>query len=343
MKRICAAAFALLCAAACVAGEAPAKKVNVDKQVREGILRFHKEMRSDDEKVWIAAFDRVMVDKALLEKLFGKDAALVWPDLAKVRAGNRKNAARLKGKLDGDGDVKSVKLINLRKGKLSGFFVLVPIMIPKDVPVYRAVLKCEKGSGEVGSYLLVDGRVRWVPRLEALCFRIKLLKAEASQRKVKFPELSARFLAALRSEKPAEAMACWVSVKEMEAMVVKPPPGMPKLSAEGVKTLLKYFGERDAVIARWFPNLIQALKAKGLDPKDLKYADSAGTVAAQFGIERANWITMTFAHADGATVKVRIDDGMKLKPKDKWRFSDKPLSVTMIKDGKSVSLDLTKR
>ncbi len=125
--------------------------------------------------------------------------------------------------------------------------------------------------------------------------------------------------------------------------MAKPPPGMPKPSAEEVKKMGKYFRERDAVVAEWFPKLIVALKAKGLDPKGLKYTDSTGTVHTLSGFGKAGSVSMTFTHADGPTVKIRIDDAMRLKPKDKWRFSDKPMSVTVVEDGKSESLDLERK
>ena len=85
IKRICVAACAALLGALCSAGEpATDEKPKTDQaaeKVREGILKFRQEMRSDDEKVRIAALERVMVDKELLEKLVGKDAALVWPKM----------------------------------------------------------------------------------------------------------------------------------------------------------------------------------------------------------------------------------------------------------------------
>ncbi len=343
MKRICAAALALLYCVACAAGEAPAKKVDAEKKVREGLIRFHKDLRSDDEKVRLAALDRATVDKALLEKLLGKDAALVWPKVEKGLTSMRKNTDRLKAELDRGGDVKSIKLTDVRKSDASGRYRLVLSMIPKGGPVYTAVMKREKGTAGSSTYLLVDGRMRWVPGLDLLCSRIQSLKSKASRRKAKFPDLSARFLAAMRSEKLAEAMACWVSVKELEAFFAKPPPGMPKPPAEEVKKLGKYFRERDTVIAKWFPKLINALKAKGLDPRGLKYADSAGIVRTLSGFGKANSIAMTFTHADGATVRIKIDDGMRLKPKDKWRFSDKPMSVDVEKDGKTESLDVEEK
>ncbi len=337
-KRICAAACALLSCVACGAGEVS----EAEKKVRAGLLKFREEMRSDDEKVRTAAFDRVMVDKALLGKLLGKDAALVWPKMEKPLAETRKNTARMKSELDAKGDVKEVKLTDVRKSDASGRYRLVLAMIPRDIPAYTAVTRHEKGSAGSSTYMFVDGRMRWVPGLEGLCLRIQRLKSKASRRKAKFPDLSGRFLAALRSEKLAEAMACWVSVKEFGALMASPPPEMPKPSAAEVKEMAKYFRERDAVLAKWFPNLIKALKAEGLAPKDLKYADSEGTVNTHLGFEKTSSITMTFAGAGGARVRIRIDDGFKFGG-GKWRFSDKPLNVSVEKDGKTKSLDVKEK
>jgi hypothetical protein len=143
-------------------------KVAPDEIVKSGILRFHEQMRSADVKIREKAFDDVLADKKLLEKLLGEDANLVWPRIAETIPRMRSSTDKGKEQLDRQGDIKSVEVIDLRKSDSLGRFTRVLEVIPKDIPVYRAVIKFENATGGMSSYLVVDGRMRFVQGLETL-------------------------------------------------------------------------------------------------------------------------------------------------------------------------------
>jgi len=336
MRSFIIAAVLMTMAITAEAGEADADKNQ--KIVREGILAFRKAMRSQDEKVRIQAFDATMPDEKLLQKLFGKDAAVLWPLLEKNLQAMRKNTARLKAELDGSGEIKEVKLTDVRKKDVSGRFQAVLTAIPKDMPVYIAVLKYEKGSGGSSSYLVVDGKMRWVGGLEGM--HAYLLKRKSSGGDSgPFADLGARFLQAMRSGKIEEARKCWVSVDQLKALMKNPPQGVPKASEDEIKKAAEYFEKRDKVIAAWFPGLLKALKARRVDPKDLTFAKSEGTVRKRGSLEKTSWVKLLFKHKGGMVVKIEVDDGLKLD--GKWYFSDKPQnSVTITRHGNEERVEI---
>ena len=133
-------------------------------------------------------------------------------------------------------------------------------------------------------------------------------------------------------------MACWLSSQEMQDFLKNPPPGMPAVPEDEAAEIPGYCKQRDEVIAAWFPNLVKALKDRGLEPQELEYAGSQGTVSVRYGVEKTSSITMEFKHKGGTVVQVRIDDGLKLK--DQWRFTDKPLETSV--DGQHLDVRKTK-
>jgi hypothetical protein len=332
MRQLFAASCLLMLGASGLGGEKP----DAEKQVRAGIIKFRTELRSDDEKVRMAALDRGMVDKKLVEKLFGKPGAQLWPRMAKMVEMMRGNTARLKKELDEQGQIKKVQLIDVRKKDISGRYRQVLTMIPKDIPVYRAVIDAEKRTSGSSSYLLVDGVMRWFPGLESIARSIAKLKEVAV-----FEKLSKRFLAAMRSEKLEDAMGCWLTREQRFELMKNRPPWRPKPTEENLGTIKRYMETRDAVIRAWFPDLIKKLKEKKLAPKDLSYAASRGTVSKKGSSEKTSSIRMTFKHKNGGEVNIRIDDGFKYK--GEWKFSDKPLDVEVVKGGKSEHLDVKDR
>ena len=116
-------AMLLSVALACLAPGAlggEAQESEADRKVREGILAFRKEMASDDEKVRTAAFDRVLPDKALVEKLLGKASEALWPKMEAELKAMRQRTGDLKRELDGRGAIKGVKVSDVRKDDPGG-------------------------------------------------------------------------------------------------------------------------------------------------------------------------------------------------------------------------------
>jgi len=145
-----------------------AKPKPPDEIVKAGIMQFHERMRSDDPKVRDKEFDAVMPDKKTIEKLFGDDANLVWPRLSEGMKQMRASSDKAKEEFDRQGKIISIEVIDLRKDDASGRYRRLLQMIPKDIPVYRAVMKYEKGSGGSSSYLVIDGNMRFVRGLEGI-------------------------------------------------------------------------------------------------------------------------------------------------------------------------------
>jgi hypothetical protein len=313
------------------------EKIDVEKKVREGMVKFFKEICSKDEKMRKAAFDRVMVDKALMKKLFGKDYLLVWPAMDETLKRRRKQTAGMKKELDAKGAITEIKFTNVRKTDLSGRYRRVLKMIPPEVVVFTSVIEREGRSGGSSSYLLVDGTMRWFPGLESIAERILKKRSLTSKTVDVFEDLSKKFLAALRSEKLDDAMNCWVNVEEMFEFAKNPPKGFPNVSDAELKEMREYFVKRDAVIKKWFPHLIKLLKKK-VNLKELKYSSSKGAIRKRGSFEKTSEISMVFVHQDGSSVEVRIDDGLKCK--GVWKFSDKPIDTLLKKDGKSEHLNI---
>ncbi len=150
------------------AGGPKKTKAGIKEVIRKGILDFREKMGADEEKTRIKVFDRVMPDEALLKKLFGKDARYIWPVLKKGLEHMRQNTARFKEEFDRTGKIRAIELINVREMDVSGRYRKVLKVIPKEIPVYRAIATYDKGGGGSSSYLVVDGKFRFVRGLEAM-------------------------------------------------------------------------------------------------------------------------------------------------------------------------------
>lgn len=149
--------------------------------VKAGLSEFHEAMRSGDAEVRDATFDAVMPDKALLEKLFGDDANLIWPKMSTGMKQMKDNVGKAKEQLDRQGKIVSIELVDVRTDDVSGRrFRLVLQMIPADIPVYRAITKYEKASGGSASYMVVDGKMRWMPGFENMP---ELIEAQKNPKK----------------------------------------------------------------------------------------------------------------------------------------------------------------
>jgi hypothetical protein len=327
MKHLIAAGWLVLFCANCLGGE----KVDPEKKVREGIIAFRKAIRSEDEKVRQAAYDRTVVDRKLTNKLFGRDAELAWKLMAPRLKLMRENTAAFKKELDGEGKVKKITLHDVRKRDLSFSHHNVLKLIPAKIPIFTAVLTYERRTGGSGSYLLVDGRMRWFPAIELVADHI--VKTKAAKVTKGFKKLAGRLLAAMRSGKSKDAVACWVSEADMLALLKKAAAAgreVPSAVPEPMKAQLR---ARDVVVRKWFTRMVAALKAWEMDPKDLECASTEGKVESQGGFSRAETVTMIFMHKSGAALRIRIDGGMKLD--DGWRFGDKPIEVAVITGRKS--------
>ena len=170
MRKILTCLFAFLALASVLFADEPKKTEQKSPEdiVKAGILQFRERMRSDDAEVRAKEFDAVMPEKKTLERLFGDDANLIWPRFSEGMKRMRARSDKGKEQFDREGKVISIELIDVRKEDVSGRYRRVLQIIPKDIPVYRAVTKYENGSGGSSSYLVIDGRMRFVPGLEGM-------------------------------------------------------------------------------------------------------------------------------------------------------------------------------
>lgn len=176
--------FLALALALSAAGMGADDRKNPANESREdvviaGIRQFHERVRSPDGKVRRRAFDEVMPDQKLIETLFGEDAKVVWPRYEQGLKAMRASLDKAKAEFDRQGEVKSIELIDVRKQDVSGRYRRVLQLIPKDIPVYRAVVRYENGSGGSSSYLVIEGKMRFVRGLEGLAELIDQQKASA--------------------------------------------------------------------------------------------------------------------------------------------------------------------
>lgn len=139
------------------------EKPTPEEIVTAGIRQFHDRMRSPDPEVRKKEFDEAMADRKVIEKLFGDNARLVWPRYEDGLKTMRERMDKGREEFDRKGEIRSVELIDVRKNDVSGRYQRVLQLIPKDIPVYRAVVTYEKGSGGSSSYLVLDDRM-WIVR-----------------------------------------------------------------------------------------------------------------------------------------------------------------------------------
>jgi hypothetical protein len=135
--------------------------------VRDGIRQFYERMRSPDVAVREKEFDAVMADASVLNALFGDDARLVWPRFEQGLKAMRANTDKMKNEFDRTGTISSIEIIDQRQRLLPNFERVLQI-IPKTIPVYRAVVKHENLSTGSSTYLVINGRMRMVRGLEGL-------------------------------------------------------------------------------------------------------------------------------------------------------------------------------
>jgi hypothetical protein len=327
----------LLSLAAIGCGGADAAKSDVEKTVREAVIRLHKDLGSEDPKVRLAAFDRTMVDKDLAKRLFGKYADQAWSKIDSTLDTKklRKSTAASKSDPDRWGAIKKVELRDIRKSEAHSNYKNVLTLLPEDVQIYEVTLTCENRKGKPVSYLLVDGKVRLLPRIDKVADHVVRTRS-TRQAKDAIAKLSKDFLAALQSENLSDLAVCLVSVEDSIALRKRVAPGAPEIPADEKQRMKAGRAESIAGFNGWVMELLLELKNKGLAPKDLSYADSRADFAEGTTRESARVINMIFKHNDGREVHIRITNGMKLK--DQWKFAGKPLSALVIKDGKKEGL-----
>jgi len=159
----------VVCMLASFAGatEATTKPATEDL-IRKGIIAFRDGMMSEDEAVRQKAFDQFMPKQSDFQAIFGDDSGLVWNLIEKQLKFMRENTDKFKEEFDRKGKIQEVELINEREHDISKRYVELIKAIPKDIPLYRAVIKYEKGTGGSSTYVVIQGRAMHISGLESM-------------------------------------------------------------------------------------------------------------------------------------------------------------------------------
>ncbi len=168
MKKSLITFLILACLTIVASGAEQKSKPSNEELIRNGIKDFHKGMTSEDEAIRKEAFDKFMPKQADLKALFGEDAELIWPMLQKGLEFMKKNTIKFKEEFDQKGEIKEIKLIDVRKNDVSGRYKELIKVVPSSIPLYRAITKGENRSGGSSTFVVVNGRAMHIRGLESI-------------------------------------------------------------------------------------------------------------------------------------------------------------------------------
>lgn len=146
---------------------APPPESAQERQLKETVKAFHEGIASPEKAVREQALARIACKRDDIRVLF-PDYERYWGvieiglmDLKAVDSRDAEGAAQR-------GAVRSVKLVNLRDDSTP-----LSAKLGKAVPVYRALVECERGSIQVRPLMFVNGRWVWYPNLEKIAATLK--------------------------------------------------------------------------------------------------------------------------------------------------------------------------
>lgn len=152
---------AVVCSAIAQAEEPTAK-------VEAAIRRFHTQISSPDEAVQVEAIKTFLPDEKTLQKLFGMEKGTkLWSKLGKLIS-SPEFAKRAHLEAVQAGKIQAVQLIDVRINDDSKRYQKVLPLLPKDIGVYRAIIKRDTREGGSSSYVLIGDDVRFVRGLEEM-------------------------------------------------------------------------------------------------------------------------------------------------------------------------------
>ncbi len=144
----------------------PAAADSHAESLKRALSAFYAGMAAKTEKKRRAALDAILPTREDMETLFAGRGERLWTVMGPAFDGLRGHTAELSRELGGR--VLSIEVIDVRREDSSGRFRAVLAMIPRDVPVYRAITRRERGTAGSSSYLFVNGRWIWIRGLEAI-------------------------------------------------------------------------------------------------------------------------------------------------------------------------------
>ena len=168
MSLILEAALLFLGASTLASADQSPDETATEKVIREGIMEMITGLQDEDEKTRKKALSKVLPDRKFIEYLVGDDTELVWPLLEKTFARVSANTDKIKSELEGKGPLKEVELLNGRKPKTFKRFESLIKHVDKDLPIYNAIYRREKGSSGSGTYTVYKGKFYWFRGMESL-------------------------------------------------------------------------------------------------------------------------------------------------------------------------------
>lgn len=176
MRNIAVPAFmiALLFCLPCRAQD----KATIEKTIRDGIVAWRTGLASEDEAKQLATLKDTNPTLQDLKALVGDKAELIWPPMHKWLSMMEKDTDGLRKEMARHGEIRKIRLIDVRSDTSTKRYQRILDMIPKTIPVYRAVIHYSKGSAGTGTFLLIDGRFKVIRGLEAIPEMIEMAEKQ---------------------------------------------------------------------------------------------------------------------------------------------------------------------
>ena len=130
--------------------------------VQDAYLQMHKEMASGNKEKQSKALKAMMPTKKDLEYLFPKHADKLWPGYEEENKSILKSVDMVAKEITRRGEVEKIEATDVRKDKddSEGRYKRVLAMIPKDVPVFKLLVRKKNSSS--GSPPFVYVNKRWI-------------------------------------------------------------------------------------------------------------------------------------------------------------------------------------
>lgn len=143
------------------AGVVPAqdKAVSHAESLVERLRDFHAEMADPSAEVRKKALTGFLPSRKDMEILFPKDVGLFWKQLAAHNKRMTEHVDEIAREVTKE-KWTEIEAIDVRERDEAGTYKSVLAIIPKDIPVFRAIRRSEKRSSSSSSYLFIEGR--WI-------------------------------------------------------------------------------------------------------------------------------------------------------------------------------------
>jgi hypothetical protein len=137
--------------------------------IKAGLQKYIAGIVSDDEADSHAVLDEFLPTKAEFVLLLGEEKGSQAAEiLSKMISKMKSESAGMRAELLKHGAYQSVTLIDVRKEDTTGRYAETFQVIPKTIPVYRGLVKYEKGTGGMSSFLVIHGEMVFVQGIEGM-------------------------------------------------------------------------------------------------------------------------------------------------------------------------------